>query len=151
MKQIVIDTGSTSGLAAFGLFEREGLQRGDTLRIVRRPKLSQEAWVAVVLLVMIAANYFLKRKQGAGKVPAADDLMSEVAGTDKGVAALQEDLKNEFDVKVEMEPGPDGDREFWSQVGVMGMARGYAENEPDISQITLLEPNPHYKPWKKGR
>ena len=24
----------------------------------------------------------------------------------------------------------------------------YSEDEPDISGITLLEPNPEYKPWK---
>lgn len=26
----------------------------------------------------------------------------------------------------------------------------YSEDEPDISGITLLEPNPEYKPWKPG-
>jgi hypothetical protein len=150
MKQMVIDTGNTSGLAAFGLFEREGFQPGDTLRIVRRPDLSQEARVALVLLVMIAANYFLRKKPTGGKPPAADDLMSAVAATDKGVADLQADLKNEFGVQVEMGPDRDGDRAFWSQVGALGMASGYAEDEPDISRITLLEPNPLYKPWKKG-
>jgi len=149
MKQIVIDTGSTTGVGAFGLFEKEGLQRGDTLRIVRRPSLSQEAWLAVVVLVITAANYFLKRKHAGTKTPAADELMREVAGNDKGVMDLQEDLKKEFDVTVQMEPA-DNDREFWREMGLHAMARGYSADEPDISHITLLEPNPDYRPWKKG-
>ncbi len=151
MKQIVIDTGNTSGIAAFGLFEREGLQPGDTLRIVRRPKLSQEAWVALVLLVMIAANYFLKKKQTVGKAPAADDLMTEVASTDKGMADLQQGLKDDFNVKVETDPPVDDDYDSWREFALYNMNLAYGPDEPDISHITLLEPNPDYKPWKPGK
>ena len=36
--------------------------------------------------------------------------------------------------------------EFWSQIAAAGIMRAYDEHEPDISGITLLEPNPDYKP-----
>ncbi|MBK9148305.1 MAG: hypothetical protein IPM12_10895 [Flavobacteriales bacterium] len=38
----------------------------------------------------------------------------------------------------------DADREFWQRIGAMGLSRAYSDSEPDISGITLLEPNPEY-------
>jgi len=38
----------------------------------------------------------------------------------------------------------DGDRAFWQQISAAGLERAYGTNEPDISGITLLEPNPDY-------
>ena len=151
MKQIVIDTGSTTGIGAFGLFEKEGLQRGDTLRIVRRPSLSQEAWLAAVMWIMTAANFFLKKKATAGQPPAADDLLNEVAKSGKGLADLQKELKAEHDVSVETDPPVDDDYTTWREFGLHALDRAYSDDEPDISHITLLEPNPDYKPWKPGK
>ena len=99
MKQITIDTGSTTGLGAFGVFQKEGLQPGDTLRIVKRPSLSPDSWAVLLLLVMQAANYFLKRKNTTAP-PAADDLMNEVARSGKGLADLQAELKAEHNVQL---------------------------------------------------
>ncbi len=151
MKQIVIDTGNTTGLAAFGLFAKEGLKAGDTVRILKRPKLSQEAWVALVLLVMVAANYFLKRKPANNVVLGADDLITELAKSDKGVAALQQELKADHDVNVETDPPVDPEYDSWREFALQTLNRGYADNEPDISHITLLEPNPDYRPWKPDK
>jgi len=149
MKQVTIDTGSTSGLGAFGVFRREGLQPGDTLRIVKRPALSQEAWAMLLLLVMQAAAYFLRKKTATE--PAADELMNEVARSGKGLADLQAELKAEHNVNVETEPALDDDHDAWREFGMAALNRAYAEDEPDISHITLLERNPDYRPWKPGK
>ena len=89
MKQITIDTGSTSGIGAFGLFEKEGFAVGDTLRIVRRPAHSQDAWVAVMMVVLVAANYFLHKKSASAAIPAADVLVDEIARNAKNVATMR--------------------------------------------------------------
>lgn len=148
MKQITIDTGSTSGIGAFGLFEKEGFAVGDTLRIVRRPAHSQDAWVAVMMVVLVAANYFLRKKPAGTATPAADVLVNEIARNVKNAATMRHELKSEFDVNVQVEGEVDEDREFWNRVGLWGLARAYGDDEPDISGITLLEPNPDYVPWK---
>ena len=148
MKQITIDTGSTTGVAAISIFQKEGLQRGDTLRIVRRTAQAQDAWVTCVMLVMLAANYFLKKKPTGSQTQATDELMSEVAKNRKGLTDLREDLRSTFDVNVNVEPAVDEDREFWNLMGMHSLARAYSEDEPDISNMTLLEPNPDYVPWK---
>jgi len=38
----------------------------------------------------------------------------------------------------------DADRKFWQAISATGLARAYDTHEPDISGITLLEPNPEY-------
>lgn len=149
MKQITIDTGNTSGLGAFGVFQKEGLQPGDTLRIVKRPSLSPETWAIMLLLVMQAANYFLRKKSNTGR-PDADDFMNDVAQNGKGLADMQAVLKMDHNVKVETDPPLDDDYEAWRQFGMAALNRAYSDDEPDISNITLLEPNPEYKPWKPG-
>ena len=151
MKQITIDTGSTSGVAAFSIFQKEGLERGDTLRIVRRPSLSQEGWVMLVLLIMNAASYFLKKKSGGKQAPEVDDFMTELAQSSMGVADLRKELKQEHDLQVETDPPVDDEYDAWRQFAAYAMSRAYSEDEPDISHITLLEPNPDYKPWKPGK
>ena len=149
MKQITIDTGSTNGVGAFGMFQKEGLQPGDTLLVVRRPSLSQEAWAMMLLLVMQAATYFLKKTTATQ--PAADDFMNEVARSGKGLADLRAELKAEHNVLVETDPPMDDDYDTWREFAVVALNRAYADDEPDISHITLLEPNPDYEPWKPGK
>lgn len=42
-------------------------------------------------------------------------------------------------------PGSDeADRAFWQRLSSAGLERAYGMSEPDISGITLLEPNPEY-------
>lgn len=39
----------------------------------------------------------------------------------------------------------DDERRFWAELGAAGLNRGYTDQEPDISGITLLEPNPDFR------
>ncbi len=145
MKQIVINTGSQAGTTAYGLFQREGLEPGDSLLLMRMPRLPQDTWLAMVMLVMLTARHFLKAKD-AGE-PKADELLLDLRAN-HGAQALKKELKEEFNVDVILDPEYDDEREFWANVGLWGLSRAYAEDEPDISHITLLEPNPDYVPWK---
>jgi len=147
MKQIVIDTETVAGTAAFGLFQREGLVPGDALRIMRRPRLQQDAWVAMVMLVMLAAKHFLRHRAQGGAEPKADELLQDLRLVN-GAEALRKELKDEFSVEVIIDAELDADREFWTNVGLWGLSRAYADDEPDISHIKVLEPNPDYIPWK---
>ncbi len=148
MKQITINTDHISGVGALGLFQQQGLQRGDRLRVVRRTAQAQEAWITCVMLVMLAANYFLRRKSTEATATEAEELMTQATKNRKGLVALQEELRSDFDVTVDVEPAVDEDREFWNLMGLHSFSRAYSEDEPDISKITLLEPNPDYVPWK---
>ncbi len=40
----------------------------------------------------------------------------------------------------------DQEREDWMRMGVQNISSAYSNDEPDISGLTLMEPNPKYKP-----
>ncbi|MEZ4759922.1 MAG: hypothetical protein R2810_09050 [Flavobacteriales bacterium] len=42
--------------------------------------------------------------------------------------------------------GSEEDRAFWQQLAGAGLSKAFGHDEPDISGITLLEPNPEYRP-----
>lgn len=41
------------------------------------------------------------------------------------------------------------ERNKWVELAVQGLAKNYSDDEPDYSDVVLMEPNPEYKPWKK--
>ena len=48
--------------------------------------------------------------------------------------------------KVVEEKTEDAELEDWMRIGVQQISDAYGDDEPDISQITLKEPNPDYNP-----
>ncbi|MBK9273148.1 MAG: hypothetical protein IPM49_01240 [Flavobacteriales bacterium] len=59
----------------------------------------------------------------------------------------KEPLTNEEREAIASRLGPvagEADRAFWQRISAAGMERAYGTDEPDISGITLLEPNPEY-------
>lgn len=61
-----------------------------------------------------------------------------------GPNALTEEERSAINAKLAARSGSDEDREFWTKLAATGLARAYGSSEPDISGITLLEPNPQY-------
>ncbi len=43
----------------------------------------------------------------------------------------------------------DKEHEDWLKISMLSLNNAYAEDEPDINQIQVKEPNPNYKVWKK--
>ena len=108
MKQIVINTGSQAGTTAYGLFQREGLEPGDSLLLMRMPRLPQDTWLAMVMLVMLTARHFLKAKD-AGE-PKADELLLDLRAN-HGAQALKKEMNEEFNVDVILDPDYDDENE----------------------------------------
>lgn len=61
-----------------------------------------------------------------------------------GPNALTAEERVAISEKLAARTGSDEDREFWTKLSATGLVRAYGSNEPDISGITLLEPNPQY-------
>ena len=36
----------------------------------------------------------------------------------------------------------------WMRLGMQNLANAYSNDEPDIDNLTVKEPNPEYNPWK---
>ena len=39
----------------------------------------------------------------------------------------------------------------WYDIAIQSMAKAYTDDEPDYSDVTLMEPNPEYKAWKRDQ
>ncbi|HLG35594.1 MAG TPA: hypothetical protein VI757_12000 [Bacteroidia bacterium] len=38
----------------------------------------------------------------------------------------------------------------WMKLGMQNLAKAYGNDEPDIDNLAVKEPNPEYNPWKQG-
>jgi len=53
-------------------------------------------------------------------------------------------------VDTSKETETDTEHEEWLKLAMVSFANTYSEDEADISNIVVSEPNPKYKVWKKG-
>jgi hypothetical protein len=63
-----------------------------------------------------------------------------------GASQLSDEERSAIASRLAGTAASDEERRFWAQVAGAGLMRAYGEHEPDISGITLLEPNPDYEP-----
>jgi hypothetical protein len=129
------------------LLKKKNVKRGDKVKLV-----ADEAWTTVAmmgaLMVVVLALYMLQDKRK--KLDAAQKLLDDLYKDYKSPEELEAQIKQEYDVTVEIEDG-DGEKKFWKETAARGMAKAYGNDEPDYSDVKLLEPNPQYKPWKKAQ
>ena len=64
---------------------------------------------------------------------------------------LEKQVEREYGIKVEIEFEKDDERIFWQQIAARSMSKAYDANEPDYSDVQLMEPNPTYRQWKKAQ
>lgn len=73
-----------------------------------------------------------------------DDLFKE-----KTVEEIETQIENDYGVKLEVEQR-DSDREDFLELSAQAFEQEYGD-EPDYSNVPIIEINPDYNPWKKGR
>lgn len=146
MKQVILDTTKARRpQEVYALLDREGLQPGDSIKVLGKPVFDQQAREALFLLALIAVLWYLNRKMKSEAIAAAllDDVFSKYDSAEE----LERELKEEFNVSVTTEVLSASD---WPQLSMGAFEQAaYSDDEPDISHIAVREPNPAYRPWKK--
>jgi hypothetical protein len=147
MKQVILDpTKARNPQEVYALLDREGLQPGDSLMVLERPQLDQQAREALFLLALMAVLWYMNRE--LKKPSFATDLLNDVFGKYNSAEELEKELHMEFNISVTTGMLPASD---WPQMSMRTYEKAaYAEDEPDISHIAVREPNPAFAPWKKG-
>ena len=130
------------------LLKKRKIKRGDKVKLVTDEQLTQTSVMWALIIFVIALVPLLDRKR---KTEDAAKLLDDLFKDYKSPQELEAQIKKEYNVMVEVEQGTDEERQFWQEVSAKGMANAYDKNEPDISDLKLLEPNPKYKPWKKAQ
>ncbi len=66
-------------------------------------------------------------------------------------AELEKNLEAEYEIEIEWVDAPkspveETDEAAWDKAATTLLADAYGEEEPDYSDVPLLDPNPNYKP-----
>lgn len=149
MKQIVIDTEETRlPKEVYDLLAESEFSPGDQVKIISELEKPDSVVMWVGLILLLAMRSF-KMPSGSGF---GEQILTDLFAGYSGPEALERELKEVYDVTltVEYRPAADPEVESWRQFGLQNLNRAYGPDEPDISHLKVLEPNPHYKPWKPG-
>jgi hypothetical protein len=148
MKQVILDTAqANTPHEVYALLEREGLQAGDSIKVLEKPLFDQKTREAIYIFVMVAVMWFLSRKHKSEQL--ATELLDDVFKKYNSAEDLERELQEEFSISVSKED-LDTELEDWRRFGLVNLGHAYSVDEPDISSIPVREPNPDYKPWKPG-
>ena len=63
---------------------------------------------------------------------------------------IEKQVEQEYGITIEIKEDENSEKQFWQRAAFNSLAKHY-ENEPDYSDVILMEPNPVYKPWKKDQ
>jgi thioredoxin-related protein len=118
------------------------LQKGDKVKMVSEEKsISSIAFYAIALLSIALAYYFDKRK----KQESADKILQDVFKDYTTKEEYERHVEEEYGISIEIEQDS-LEQEEWARFALKNLERAYGENEPDISDIVIKEPNPKYNP-----
>ena len=116
MKQVVLDTATARSLQEiYALVELGGPQPGDSLKVVQRPVLDEQAKEAFFLLALIAVHWYMSRSQKSELL--ATELLDDLFKKYNSAEELEKDLQAEFNVTITRETTP-GTPEGWSQLSM---------------------------------
>lgn len=129
------------------IFRSRKLAKGDRLRI-RKSDDDFPFPVALVLVLLVIVWYFTnesKKKKSFG-----DEIEEMLFDKNMTSDVLEKQIEKEYGVKVEVASEDFEDNE-WSDLSVKSLAGNYSDDEPDYSDVKMMEPNPDYIAWKKVR
>jgi predicted nucleic acid-binding protein len=126
-------------------FRQKRVQKGDSVTILAEGTkiLNRTALFTLVLIALVYYFDIKKKKQEADKI--LENVFSGMP-----VEEIEKQVEKEYGISIEIKEQDDEERKFWQQAALQSMAKEY-DDEPDYSDIQLMEPNPEYKPWKKDQ
>lgn len=130
------------------LLAKDNLRRGDKLDIIISEEEKNLLMAALLLLLAIAllAHFGEKQQQEKRIADGAKMLQDLFSKTDS--AEIESKLEAEYGIEIEFIRAGDEEEERadWRRLGMQALAASYGDDEPDYSDVPLLEPNPDYKP-----
>lgn len=148
MKTHQLEVYSFSIPEVVNFLKNEDVEIGDSLSVNVNKEMTN-AIVGLMLIIGLAIYYYLdvtkkvRKKEGEQIL---NDLMQKT--TAKEIENL---IESEYGIKIEMEEKIDSEQNFWTKVSTQAFVRAYDSDEPDYSDVPLMEPNPNYNAWKKDQ
>lgn len=126
-------------------FQQKDVKKGDTVKVLADRSTSLVRSVLITMVMMAVIFHFDKKK----RQEEGDKLLKNVFDG-MAVEEIEKQVEQQYGINIEIHEGDDEERQFWQQAGLKSMEKEYGD-EPDYSDIKLMEPNPEYKPWKKDQ
>lgn len=128
------------------LLSKNKTAEGDTLKLLNAEGKNDFTLIGLWILVAAAIIYYFEKEKSKRMQEGEKILQSLFTG--KNAEEIEKQIKDEYGINVEIEYAPETEKEFWNKIAMTNLSKVYHPDEPDYSEITLLEPNPNYQPWK---
>jgi hypothetical protein len=129
-------------------FDENDLQKGDTLKVTTAES-EEIILVAVVLMIVWAMVFSDKQKRNRQKD--GERILESIFKSNTTIEEIEKQVKEEYGVNLVVELQPDEESSFWNKVSAHSLSKLYSSDEADYSDVTVLEPNPSYRPCKPGK
>lgn len=130
------------------LLSMNNTTEGDTLKLFNAESKNDFILIGLLIIVAAALVYYFEKEKSKRQQEGEKILESLFAG--KNADEIEKQIKDEYGIIIEIENASETEREFWNKIAITNLSKAYHPDEPDYSEITLLEPNPNYQPWKKA-
>ena len=132
------------------LLAQENLRKGDKLDLIISEEEKNLLMVALLLLLAVALlAHFGNKQQQEKRIADGERALKDLF--EKGNSEeIEKELEAEYGIQIEfIRAGHDEEsqeRADWRRLGMQALAASYGDDEPDYSDVPLLEPNPNYDP-----
>ena len=124
---------------------KKNLRKGGTVKLISDKKSTDTNWMSAMMMLGIAFSLFFKKKTERAGEQLLNDLLTDYKSTDE----LKNHIEKAYGVLIEKEEKNDEEELDFKKLALQNLARAYDIDEPDLSGVTLSEPNPSYQKWKK--
>jgi hypothetical protein len=120
------------------LYDRK-LKVGDHVIILTNEE--ELAFISVVNVVFLA----IQKVMGHNVDKFGEKVIADIFDSNKGYESLEQDIEEKYGISIEVKQTSDVLREDWATLVSEGLERAYGTEEPDYSDMLVMEPNPLYR------
>lgn len=117
-------------------------KKGDKVRLFSEQTTITTVVILTLVVLGVALGYYFNKKK---KTEDSEKILEDLFADFNTAEELEKHIEEEYGIIVEHQP-EDTESEDWSRFALHNLNNAYAEDEPDISQIQVKEPNPSYNP-----
>ncbi|WP_339810382.1 hypothetical protein [uncultured Imperialibacter sp.] len=120
------------------LYDRK-LKAGDHIIILTNEE--ELAFISVVNVVFLA----IQKVMGLNVDKFGEKVIADIFDSTKDRETLEQDIEERYGISIEVKQTSDVLREDWANLASESLERAYGTEEPDYSDMLLMEPNPLYR------
>ena len=136
---------TVSAAAAVASLPEVELRPGDHLRVSTEQKLTQaELFTLMLVVIYMVARHFERSKIRDTTRMNGDQILNDLLTQYNSADDIEKALESEYGIEISLVERASEDND-WRDLSTQGVVAAYGMDEPDYTNVTVGEPNPHYK------